>query len=168
MDGLTIFLRIVHILLGLFWVGAGIFGVVVLTPRLRPLGTPIEAAVMRAVGPVAGPVFTIAGWLVAGSGAALALRIKWDKLDTFFATGWGYAILIAFVLVIVSAVISVAVIKPAADLVVERVDAYKGRDATPEENAAVQASLIPLSRILVADTVLILIAAGAMASARWI
>ena len=53
MDPLMIFLRIVHVGLGLFWAGSAIFVMVVLNRRLKALEPSVSARTLAAMAPVA-------------------------------------------------------------------------------------------------------------------
>ena len=90
-----VFLRIVHTGFGVFWVGTGIFIAFILLPRLRSDRAKTQAAVWRVITRFE-VIFPISTLMVVATGVAIAIKVKWGVLDTFFASGWGYAILIGF------------------------------------------------------------------------
>lgn len=59
-DPLMVVLRIVHIVLGMFWAGSAVFLAVILEPRHRSLGPEVQRPVMGAIAPVVGPALGIA------------------------------------------------------------------------------------------------------------
>jgi len=59
-DPLMVALRIVHIVLGMFWAGSAVFLAVILGPHHRSLGPEVQRPVMGAIAPVVGPALGIA------------------------------------------------------------------------------------------------------------
>ncbi|MDP6509558.1 MAG: hypothetical protein QF573_11120 [Chloroflexota bacterium] len=82
-------LRTVHIGLGVFWVGSFLFMTFILSPRLKQLGPAVQGPVMGAPVPITIPTFITAALLVIGSGAWMALKLRWGVLDTFLTSAWG-------------------------------------------------------------------------------
>jgi hypothetical protein len=91
MDDL-VWLRLAHIVPGVFWVGAAIFLAVFLEPALHRLGAGVEGPVMAAVGRTAGPALTLAGLLTIVFGFVLAARTPGRHMDDLFVNSWGWAI----------------------------------------------------------------------------
>ncbi len=112
-DGWMVFLRIVHIVSGAFWVGGAIFMEFIVIPRLRTLGPSVQAPVLRALTPIVGPAFSLSAVLLIASGTAMALWLRWGVLETFFAFGWGYAITIGFIVAMIGLAIGGMVVRPA-------------------------------------------------------
>ena len=92
-----VILRILHIVSGVFWAGSAIFLATILEPRLRALGPAVQGPLMRALIPVMVPAMLFSATITIAAGITLALRLRWDDLDSFLNTGWGWAILIGFV-----------------------------------------------------------------------
>ena len=156
-------LRLLHIVSGAFWVGAILFTAFILRPRLmspesganRRLRQSIDRAVNSSTG--------IAGLITVAAGIGLALRLRWGHLDTFFNSGWGFAILIGFIAAMCAFVLGA--------MEARTISAVNGlsEDNPDSVDAAALQSLE--GRILVLGRVhalLVLIAVGSMASARFV
>ncbi len=163
-DVLTIFLRIVHIVSGALWVGGGILLTGFMWPRAAALGPAVAGPFNRAANPVAGMAFTIAGVLVIASGTAMAVRARWDALDTFFSFGWGYAILIGFICTVIALGIGAAVVRPAGG----RIAALTSGPPDPSDMPEIM-RLGQRVRFWGTFAIgLVVIAAGSMAAARFL
>ena len=163
-----IFLRIVHILFGALWLGGGLFLTFILGPRLRAIGPPVAGQVFRSVVPVAAMVFTVSSVLVIATGVTMALKVKWNVLDTFFTFGWGYAILIGFIAAVLAFIIGPLVAKPTADKIVALGGRMQGRPPTPEEGQQLAGLQQRFNRASITTVSLLLVAMGAMSAARWL
>ena len=95
MDVEMVIVRIVHIGFGAFWLGSAVFLAFVLEPTLRSMGPDYQGPVMGRIGKLAGPVIGGSGVITILAGIYLALRLRF--FDRFPETGWGWAILIGFV-----------------------------------------------------------------------
>ena len=84
-------LRLLHIVFGVFWAGSAVFFAFVLEPRLRALGPAIQRPVMGSLSRVMGPALGGSGAITIAAGITLALRLRWNTLDRWFDTGWGWA-----------------------------------------------------------------------------
>ena len=162
-----IILRLLHIVFGVFWAGSAIFFAVILQPRLRTLGPEIQARVMAALIPVMGPALISSAVITIVAGVTLALRLRWGNLDTFLNTGWGWAILIGFVASI-GALSSGVVTIVLANRMLTLGRSIGERAPTPEEGARLQRIGARLPRLARSTAVLVLIAIGTMASARFV
>ncbi len=163
-----IFLRIVHMLFGALWLGGGIFLTFVLAPRLRAIGPPVAGQVFRSVVPVAAMVFTVSSVLVIASGVTMALKLKWDVLDTFFRFGWGYAILIGFIATVLAFILGPMVAKPTAGKIVALLGSMEGGPPTPEQAQELGGLQKRFNRSGIATVSLLVVAIGAMSAARWL
>ncbi len=160
--------RILHIVFGSFWVGSALFLTIILEPRLRAMGPTFHGPVMGAVTKVAGPVLLGSGAITVIVGIIMTYRLRSDTFDTFFDTGWGWAITIGFVTAVAALIIGSVVARLSGQLrgMAGAVQAA-GRPPTPEEQAemgALSKRLIMLARTAAG---LVLIALVAMASARF-
>ncbi len=157
-------LRTVHIGLGVSF----LFMTFVLSPRLKQLGPAVQGPVMGALVPVTIPTFITAALFVIGSGAWMALKLRWGALDTFFTSAWGLTMLIGAVLTLIGFLIGLLVSRPAMRELVGIGASLKGQPPTPEQGArmAVLQQRIPKAGYL--TSALLVAAAIEMAIARYI
>ena len=92
-----IFMRVLHIGFGVLWAGAALSIILILGQRLRELGPGYQRPVMRVIARVIGPMLGISGGVTILVGLAMALRISGGNHDLFVSTGWGWAILVGFI-----------------------------------------------------------------------
>lgn len=92
-----VLMRILHIGFGVLWAGAALSVIIILGRRLRELGPDYQRPVMRVVARVIGPMLGISGIVTILVGLAMALRIAGSNHSLFTSTGWGWAIMIGFV-----------------------------------------------------------------------
>ncbi len=158
-------LRLVHIVFGVFWAGSAIYFALILQPRLMRLGPAVSGPVMAALLPVQSPALIGSGFITIVAGMTLAIRVR--PMDTWFNTGWGWAILIGFVASIgaISMGITLTVL---AHRMVALGKAIQGREPTPEEASEVQRLSVRLPRLGRSIAVLVILAIGTMASARFV
>lgn len=96
------------------------------------------------------------------AGVALALRLRWGRLDAFFNTEWGYAILIGFIAAIVASVLGGVGGATSKRLVHLYESDTKGDAATLQK---LDNRLVMINRVY---ALFVLIAVVSMASARFI
>ncbi len=94
------------------------------------------------------------------AGVTLALRLRWGHLDTFLSAGWGWAILIGFI----SAILSMA-FGERFDSTLRRVKSGHEGQADAAETERLINSMTGFLRL---STLFVVIAAGSMASARFV
>jgi hypothetical protein len=160
-------LRLLHIVFGVIWAGGAIFLALVLEPRLRALGPAMQGPVMRGIAPAITVIFGVSSTITIAAGIALALRLRWGHLDTWFDTGWGVAILIGFIVAILAA-ISGGMTGGLANRMSRLAGAIKGRPPTPDEAAQLKRYGERLATLGRATAVLVTIGVGTMASARFV
>ena len=162
-----VILRLLHIVFGVFWAGSAIFFAGILQPRLQKLGPSVQGPVMVALIPVMGPALIGSAVITIAAGIALALRLRWGHLDTFLSTGWGWAILIGFVVSIGAISTGITTIAQANRMLsLNRNIGQSG--PTPEEAAQLQRIASRLPRLARSTAVMVLVAIGTMASARFV
>ena len=167
METTMVVLRLFHIVAGVYWVGASAFPAFVLEPRLHALGPQYQGPVLRAVGRVAGPSLMIASIVTIAFGIGLTFKLRASALDDFFVTGSGWAILIGFITSMVAFALGARTGMIVAKL--ERLMENVGDGPPPPEVAAQAQNLMStISRLSRVDAVLVVIALGAMASARFV
>jgi hypothetical protein len=122
---------------------------------------------MGSIGKVAGPSLIVAAVIAISFGIGLTLKMRAASLDNFFVTGWGWAILIGFVTAMIAFVLGVV-----QNLTVVRLGRLMAGAGGGPPNPAVAAQAGALmSRLrLIGRTaaILVVIALGAMASARFV
>jgi uncharacterized membrane protein len=165
-----IFLRLVHIVIGVFWVGAVAFLAFMLLPAVRESGPGGGAVMQRLMARGVNLWLMAAAILTVLSGLAL----YWHDSAGFSSTAWlgsgpGRTFGLGAVLAFIGVGIGMGVNSPAA----KRLGALTagiqaaGRPPTPDETAAIQRLQDRLARGGVAAAVLLLLAAAAMAMARY-
>lgn len=123
---------------------------------------------MGALVPITIPTFITAALLVIGSGAWMALKLRWGVLDTFFTSAWGLTMLIGAVLTVIGFLIGLLVSRPALREMVGIGASLKGQPPTPEQGAwmGVLAKRIPRAGYV--TSAMLVAAAVEMAIARYI
>lgn len=168
MDSLMVSLRILHIVFGTFWVGSDLFVVLLLEPRLRALGPTIMRPVMRALMRVMPPVMMISSIITLASGIALALKMQWGFLDTFLATGWGWAMLIGFIVTVAAMIVGFGLM-PVVTIRMERLSrTTEGRPPTADEASQLERLNSRLVFLARSNSALLVIVLGTMAAARFV
>lgn len=164
-------LRLVHILVGIFWVGSVLFVACFLMPAVRAAG-PAGGAVM---GPLMQrrklPQFMMAGAvLTLLSGFGLFYVLSGSLGFRWFTVGMGRVIGIGALLTLVAMGIGMAVNAPTAARLAKLTAGFQaaGRPPTAEESAEAAALQARLGRAAVAVAILLVGAAACMAVARYV
>lgn len=156
-----IVLRILHILSGVFWVGAAVYLAMVLEPKLRTLGNEVEREVLLAISKLNSLWITLSAIITIIAGFALISRTPGRGFDQLFDNGWGWAIGIGLIASLAAFFLSGWVGASTAKL----------RRSLLSDPAPDEASLEGLrSRIAIGsrvNAVLVIVAVGTMASARF-
>ena len=163
--------RLVHIVVGVFWVGAVLFVAFLLAPSLRAAG-PAGGAVMQQLVGVRG----MPRWLMGAailtllSGLGLYWRDSGGFQSAWLASGPGKAFGLGGALGFAAAIVGMAVSSPTARRLGElaaRIQAA-GRPPTPEEQASLAALQGRIGRAGMATSLLVLGATIMMAIARYV
>jgi hypothetical protein len=171
MDTYMVVLRILHILAGVFWVGAGLTTILFLQPTARE------------VGPAAGPFMAhLAGkkklvdWVLRAAGLTILAGLlmfwrvtsglEWDRITS----AYGISLTIGALAAIAAFSLGLSVVKPTimASLSIGRDVAASGGPPTPEQGAQLQALQQrgkAIGRVIVP---LLVIAVSGMAAARYL
>lgn len=156
-----IVLRIIHILSGVFWVGAAVYLTLVLEPKLRRLGNDVEHDVLQAVSKLNSLWITLSAVITMLAGFVLISRTPGRSFEQLFTNGWGWAIGIGLIASVCAFFLSGWVGANTAKL----------RRGLSGESAGNQPSLDAVrGRIAVGsrvNAVLVIIAVGTMAAARY-
>ena len=164
-------LRLLHIVVGVFWVGSVLFIAALLVPSLRAAG-PAGGAVMRHL--VEGRRMPI--WLMAAailtllSGVALYWVDSAGFQSAWLGSGPGRTFGLGGVLALAGGILGGAVNAPTARRLGEVAAGAQaaGRPPTPDEAAEIARLQTRLNRTTNAVAVLLLLAAAAMAVARYV
>lgn len=164
------FLRLVHIVLGLFWVGAVAFIAFLLFPAVRESGPAGGAVMQRLMGRGMSVWLMAAAILTVLSGLAL----YWHDSAGFSSAAWlgsgpgrtfGLGAVFAFIGVGIGMGVNARAAKQLGALTAGIQAA--GRPPSPDETATIQRLQDRLSKAGVVVAVLLLLAAAAMAVARY-
>ncbi len=129
---MDITLRILHIVLGIFWAGTVIFATFILFPQLKKLGPAIEHPVMKAIMRVTSPTMMVCSVLVLGTGIAMVLRAQLP-VSAFFTTGWGIIMFIAFIAIVIVLIVGFGILAPSGARMEKLGRSFEGRQPTAEE-----------------------------------
>lgn len=162
-------LRLLHIVIGVFWVGAVTFIAFFLIPSLRAVG-PAGGAVMEQLTARRMPLWLMgAGILTVLSGFGLYWHDSAGFSSTWLASGPGRTFGFGAVMALIAVVVGMAVNSPVASRLGglgTRIKAA-GRPPSPDELAEMQRLQQRLARASVLAALLLLLAAAAMAVARY-
>ena len=160
-------LRILHIVFGVYWAGATFFDVFILEPRLRALGPAHLSRVYRVLLPIMSPTLGGSCFIILGTGIAMALRLRGGSIDTYLTTGWGLAMLVAFVAV-VAAIIWAGIHLPVGSHLKRLENTMKGCEPNADEARQLEEVMNRARTLERVQSVLILIALVAMPVSRFV
>ncbi|MEX0761867.1 MAG: hypothetical protein WD208_06330 [Dehalococcoidia bacterium] len=160
-------IRIIHIVTGTFWVGASVYIAFILTPQLNTLGIGVQGPVMRQISRITGLWLTAAAFITIVFGFFLTFRIYSGSLDDFFNTGWGWAIAIGAV-----TSISAFLLEGRNGVTAARMrrlyESFEGEEPTAEQSRQLDGYKARIGLLSKIDAVLVIIAVGSMAAARFV
>lgn len=163
--------RLIHIVSGALWVGAAVFVAFFLLPTIRALG-PAGGAVMQQLAQVRKlPVYMMAlAILTVLSGIGLYWRDSGGFKGPWMHSGSGVVFGFGGLLAILVVVLGMAVVNPSAKRMGEMAASMRGSGGppAPEQIAEMQALQVRMARFTGLVAVLLLIATGAMAVARYV
>ena len=96
-----IFLRLLHIVPGVIWVGGIIFFAFVLQPALSKTGSEHFGPVMQSLVKPIQALLHSSAWMTIIFGLAMAFRVRDPLFDFLWSTNWGIAIVLGFVTALV-------------------------------------------------------------------
>lgn len=164
-------LRLVHILVGIFWVGSLIFVAAFLLPAVRSAGAAGGVVMGRLMQGLQLHRYMVAStWLTILSGVGLAWLV-WGQLGLqWFNLGSGRVFGAGAILTILAAVVGLSVNAPTARRLAVLSAAIQGaaRAPLPEELAQLQALQARLGRAAIIVAALLVLAAACMAIARYV
>ena len=101
MNAEIIFLRLLHIVPGVIWVGGIIFFAFVLQPALSKTGSEHFGPVMQSLVKPMQALIHSSAWMTIIFGLAMAFRVRDPLFDFLWSTNWGIAIVLGFVTALV-------------------------------------------------------------------
>lgn len=124
-------LRMIHILLGMFFVCSMLFIFLILWPAMRRARLP-AAPVKRAIPALMVPIMASSLIGVISTGMVMTLMLQGGSLSSLLRTAWGWSVFVSF-LATLSIVVSISIVAPAG-LRMARLDRLtRGRTPTSEE-----------------------------------
>ena len=158
-----VILRILHIVSGAFWVGTILFMALILRPKLISLGAGVDRRLTQSIDRAVNAATGVAGLITVAAGIGLVLKLRWGHFDTFFDSGWGYAILIGFI-----AAMGAFTMGGMAGGAIARAASISNGQPGGEDAATLQALDARIVRLERLHALFLLIAVGSMASARFV
>ena len=164
-----VWLRLFHIVAGAFWVGSAAFGAFVVMPTARavgPEGTRFVGRLMQRMGPALG----IAMLCTIVPGFIMYARLSGGLNRAFGATPTGMALSTGALATILAIVVGIAVNAPTRTKMVAIRKGLEARGGTPGAPEAAELARLQtrMERGAQVVAVLLLMAAGAMAVARYL
>ena len=164
-------LRILHVVVGVFWVGTVVFMAAFLMPSVRAAGPAGGAVIQQLMGVRRLPLWIMGGMaLTLLSGLGLYWRDSAGFQSAWLASGAGKVFGLGGAVAIAASILGMAINMPTARRLAEisgRLQAA-GRPPTPEEQATLAALQARLSRASVVAAVLLVTATLLMAIARYV
>jgi uncharacterized membrane protein len=164
-------LRILHIVVGVFWVGTVVFMAAFLTPSVRAAGPAGGAVIQQLMGARRLPLWIMGAMVVTLlSGLGLYWRDSAGFQSAWLASGAGKTFGLGGGVAFAASILGMAINMPTARRLTEisgRLQAA-GRPPTPEEQATLAALQGRLSRASVVAAVLLVTATLLMAIARYV
>ena len=162
-------LRLVHIISGVFWVGSVLFATVLLMPTVKAVGPP-GAAIMNKLGHKMSLAMMVAAVLTIGAGIWLLIIDSGGNPGVWMQSGAGRAFGLGGGLAIVTMIFGMSINAPTANRMsaIGAAVAKRGGPPTAEEAAELQRLQSRLMTAGVAVAILLLVATGFMAVARYV
>ncbi len=118
--------------------------------------------------PVLVPAQMISFVVMFGTGVALTLILRWGSFDTFWASGWGWAMLIGGALTVVVGIVGFGFVMPAGRRLERLGRSIHGRPPTADEAGQLSHLSERITKLSRANFVLVLVVVGFMAAARYV
>lgn len=162
-------LRLVHIIGGVFWVGSVMFATYVLMPTMRAAG-PAAGPVMGQLGRKMPIVMMISAILTMAAGIWLMMINMGGAPGVWMRSGPGRTFSLGAALAILAFLLGMAINMPASRRMgaISAAAAKRGSPPTPEEAAELQRLQGRLSAASKVVALLLVLATGAMAVARYV
>jgi uncharacterized membrane protein len=164
-------LRILHIVVGVFWVGTVVFMAAFLSPSVRAAGPAGGAVLQQLMGARRLPLWIMGAMVVTLlSGLGLYWRDSAGFQSAWLGSGAGKTFGLGAVVAFGASILGMAVNMPTGRRLAEIISRLQsaGRPPTPEEQATLAALQARLGRASVVAAVLLVIATLLMAIARYV
>ncbi|MBI2910251.1 MAG: hypothetical protein HYX92_21625 [Chloroflexi bacterium] len=161
-------LRILHIIFGIYVVGSYIFLILILEPKLKRLGPPVQSQVMQAIMPTLLPVNGTSFVMLIVTGVALTLIVRSDALSSLLVTGWGWSMIVGLIATVTATIVGFGMIAPTGMRMEKISRTIVNRPPSSEEGrmlSQLASRAETLTRVMFA---LILVALAAMFAARYV
>ena len=168
MDFPFVITRLVHIISGSFWVGAAIYLAVLLEPRIRSGSAELERQLLRRTSRLNSLWITSAATLTIVSGFALISMTPGRSMSDLGQPGWGTMILIGLMVSLAAFFISGFAGMATAKLRRAFESADAGATTTPESERQLATFRRRLASLGYLNAVLVVVAVGSMAIARFV
>ena len=162
-----IVLRLLHLIFGVIWVGAGFYYNFVLLPSLQRMDARTHRSVNKAVTQIMGPLLGISAIITIVSGGVMLVQLRHEPGHDLLASGWGLAMIVGTITSILGLVLVLAVEVPAGRKV-DKLAASEGREPSEEERRELRRLTDRVVRVGRLATVLLFIALASMAIARYV
>lgn len=160
--------RLLHVLLGVFWVGSVLFTMLILKPRLARLGASFEKPVMAAIMPRLVPAMFISGITVFVTGSILTLNMRAGDVSSLLSTGWGFMIFLGSVATVGAIIVGLGGLAPTGIRMGRLSDELSGQPPTPAQAAALARLGRRMDRLERVDFALVVFALATMPLARFV
>ena len=164
-------LRILHVVVGVFWVGTVVFMAAFLTPSLRAAGPAGGAVIQQLMGARRLPLWIMGAMvLTLLSGFGLYWRDSAGFQSAWLSSGAGQVFGLGGAVALAASILGTAINMPTARRLTDisgRLQAA-GRPPTPDEQATLATLQARLSRASVVAAVLLVAATALMAVARYV
>ena len=167
---MILMLRLVHIIAGVFWVGSVLFATVMLMPSIRAVG-PSGAAIMNELVRRRMPLIMMgSAILTIGAGIWLMMILSGGAPGVWMQSSTGRAFGIGGGLAILALVLGMAVNAPTAGRMsaIGAAAAKRGGPPTADEVAELQRLQSRMANASIVVAILLLVATGVMAIARYL
>ncbi len=162
-----IVLRLLHLIFGVIWVGAGFYYNFVLLPSLQRMDARTHRSVNKAVTQIMGPLLGISAMITIASGGVMLVQLRHEPGHDLLASGWGLAMIVGTITSILGLVLVLAVEVPAGRKV-DRLAASEEREPSEQERRELRQLTDRVVRVGRLATVLLFIALASMAIARYV
>ena len=169
MDVIMVVLRLIHIFAGAYWFGAGMMMLLVAEPFAKAVGAEGERFIGRLLGQSRySPLMGVAALLVTLSGLLLYWRDSGGLQAVWIATGAGIALTIGGLAGIAAWLVGILVHAPVGARLAAIAKELRGGPPTPVQAQEIRALQSRLAQASTWSAVLMIVALGGMALARYV
>ena len=162
------FVRLLHVMFGVFWVGSVFFTMLILKPRLAKLGPVFEKPVMAAIMPRVVPAMFVSAIIVFISGSILTFKMRAGDIGSLLTTGWGLMIFLGIIATVGAMIVGLGGLTPTGIQMGRISDRLHGQPPSPEQAASLARLGRRMDRLERADFALVAFALVTMPLARFV